>query len=78
LPLIVKINAEGAECAMVLGTPAPAWRAVTEVLVSTHGWAGCTVDELAAHLASAELVRRPRDDDRILRMARRSGAGSSR
>jgi FkbM family methyltransferase len=69
--LIVKINAEGAECAMILGTPAAAWRAVTRVLVATHEWAGCTVEQLAEHLSAAGLVRRAHDDgERMLSMAR--------
>lgn len=70
-PLIVKINAEGAECPMVLGTPAAAWQAVTQALVATHPWAACSADDLAAHLAPAGLHRRRHDEaSQILRMAR--------
>jgi len=70
-PVVVKINAEGAECAMVLGTPPVAFDSVTHALIATHPWAACDADGLAAHLASAGLERQPRaDPSHLLRMAR--------
>ncbi len=69
-PLIVKINAEGAECPMVLGTPAESWRPVAQALVATHPWAPCDADDLAAHLERAGLTRRRVDASQILWMAR--------
>jgi FkbM family methyltransferase len=68
--LLVKINAEGSECPMVLGTPPEAWRRVTQALVATHPWAACDADGLAAHLELAGLVRRRVDASQILWMAR--------
>jgi FkbM family methyltransferase len=69
-PLVVKINAEGAECPMVIGTPPAAWERVTGVLVSTHPWAECGATELAAHLASAGLERAPSRADHVLSLIR--------
>jgi hypothetical protein len=70
-PVVVKVNAEGAECSMVLETPPDAWRAVTHALIATHPWASCRAEDLAAHLAAAGLERRPRDDpSNLLWMAR--------
>jgi FkbM family methyltransferase len=61
-PLVVKVNAEGGECAMVLGTAPECWERVSHVFVATHPWAACDVDELAAHLSRAGLGRRPSGD----------------
>jgi FkbM family methyltransferase len=49
--LVVKVNTEGAECGIVLGTPAEAWIGVSELFVEVHPWATCTAAELAEHLA---------------------------
>ena len=49
--LVVKVNTEGAECEIVLGTPAEAWIGVSELFVEVHPWAKCTAAELADHLA---------------------------
>jgi FkbM family methyltransferase len=49
--LVVKVNTEGAECEIVLGTPAEAWIGVSELFVEVHPWAKCTAAELAEHLA---------------------------
>lgn len=68
--LVVKINAEGAECAMVLGTPPAAWETVSAMFVATHSWAGCDADELAAHLATAGLARGPSRVDHVLSLLR--------
>jgi FkbM family methyltransferase len=57
-PLVVKINAEGAECAMVLRTAPESWRPATHAFVAVHSWAGCTAAELAGHLSLAGLARR--------------------
>ena len=47
--LVVKVNAEGEECAIVLGTPVAGWTVASEVFVEVHPWASCTADELVAH-----------------------------
>ncbi len=69
-PLVVKINAEGGECAMVLGTSPDSWEKVSAAFVATHPWAGCGADELAAHLAGAGLTREPSEADHVLRLGR--------
>ena len=70
-PIVVKINAEGGECSMVLGTPSASWEAVTHAFVATHPWADCRADELAAHLERAGLRRCASvDGDHLLRMSR--------
>lgn len=54
-PLVVKVNVEGEECGVVLGTPAEAWTPVTELYVEMHPWAECTAPEVAGHVAPAGL-----------------------
>ncbi len=51
--LIVKINAEGAECEIVLATPPEKWRLVDEVFVEFHRFAPCRRDEILTHLETA-------------------------
>jgi FkbM family methyltransferase len=53
--LVVKLNVEGEECPIVLGTPAEAWRGVSEVFVEYHPWAGCTAEELTERLLAAGM-----------------------
>jgi FkbM family methyltransferase len=69
-PLVVKINTEGEECAMVLGTPAEAWATASEVFVEVHPWAPCGADELATHLGGAGFSRLPSPLDPVLRLRR--------
>lgn len=54
-PLLVKVNAEGAECSIVLETPLAAWERVTELLVEVHSWAPCTAEDIAAYVSRAGL-----------------------
>lgn len=51
--IIVKVNTEGEECGIVLGTPPPAWEVVSELFVEVHPWAACTAEELTRHVAAA-------------------------
>jgi len=67
-PLVVKINIEGGECGVVLGTPAASWEGVVEVFVETHSWATCTAAELAGHLARAGLSEVPSAMAPVLRL----------
>jgi FkbM family methyltransferase len=69
-PVVVKINIEGEECGVVLGTPAEAWNGVTELYVEMHPWASCTAPELAAHLAPAGLSEVPSAMEPVLRLRR--------
>lgn len=55
---IVKVDAEGAECDIILPTPVEAWRGVDELFVEVHSFAPCGAEEIVAHLAGAELVLR--------------------
>jgi FkbM family methyltransferase len=68
--VIVKIDAEGAECEIVLGTDVNRWRSVDELLLEHHDFAPCTLAELAAHLESAGLVHRERRHDEVDRFSR--------
>jgi FkbM family methyltransferase len=68
--LVVKINIEGEECAVVLETPAGAWERVDELFVEMHPWVTCTAAELAAHLASAGLRQAPSAMEPVLRLRR--------
>lgn len=58
-PLVVKVNAEGAECEIILGSPVSGWGTVVELMVEIHSWAPCTAPELAAHLSGAGLLEAP-------------------
>jgi FkbM family methyltransferase len=63
-PVIVKIDAEGAECDIVLGTPAEAWSAVRQVFLEIHDFAPCTASAIIDHLRAAgmRVVLHERDD----------------
>ena len=76
-PLVVKVNIEGEECGVVLGTPAESWEGVTELFVETHPWATCTPAELAAHLAPAGLSEVPSAMQAVLRLRRAARARSA-
>ena len=69
-PLVVKINTEGEECKIVLGTPPEAWVGVSELFVEMHEWAGCSDTELEAHLAPVGFRRIPTPLERVLRLRR--------
>lgn len=56
--LVVKIDAEGAECEIVLQTDAQSWASVDELLVECHDFAPCALDDLVVHLARAGLIHR--------------------
>jgi FkbM family methyltransferase len=68
--LVVKLNVEGEECGIVLGTPAEAWVAVDELFVEVHPWASCTAPELAAHLAPVGLRQTASPIEPVLRLRR--------
>jgi FkbM family methyltransferase len=53
--VIVKIDAEGAECDIVLRTPVEAWRDVDHVFLEVHDFAPCSADAIVAHLEQAGL-----------------------
>ena len=80
-PLVVKINVEGDECPLVLGTPASSWQHVSELFVEMHPWATCGDDELAAHVEAAGLRSVVGAHPRVLRLRReaepRSGPRSA-
>jgi FkbM family methyltransferase len=57
--LIVKIDAEGAECDICLRTARAAWAHVDELFVETHDAAPCEQRELLGALGEAGLVRAP-------------------
>lgn len=77
-PVVVKLNIEGEECETVLGTPADAWKRVSELLVETHPWATCDADRLAAHVAPAGLIRIASAHRLVLRLRRAGAARSDR
>jgi FkbM family methyltransferase len=62
--LIVKIDAEGAECDIVLRTPVEAWRAVERVFVEIHDFAPCDAPAIITHLRESgmRVVVHERDD----------------
>jgi FkbM family methyltransferase len=63
-PVIVKVDAEGAECEIVLGTDEAAWRAVDAVFLEVHDFAPCSSADVIGHLEEAglSLVLHERDD----------------
>jgi FkbM family methyltransferase len=48
--ILVKIDVEGSECEIVLGTPKESFAAVDELFIEVHAFASCTSRELMAHL----------------------------
>lgn len=68
--LVVKVNVEGEECGVVLGTPATAWEGVSELYVEMHSWAPCTAADLTEHLAPAGLTEVPSAMEPVLRLRR--------
>jgi FkbM family methyltransferase len=56
--LVVKIDAEGAECEIVLQTEARSWSSVDEVLLEYHDFAPCALKDFVVHLGRAGLVHR--------------------
>jgi FkbM family methyltransferase len=54
--LVIKIDAEGAECEIVLQTPLEVWRSVEEVFIEFHEFATCSRSEIVDHLERAGLV----------------------
>jgi FkbM family methyltransferase len=57
--VVVKVNAEGAECDIVIGTPAASWEQAQAVLMEVHSWAPCTAAQLVAHLEESGLHALP-------------------
>ena len=53
--LIVKIDAEGAECDIVLGTSIELWRRVDHIFLEVHDFAPCPSAAIVAHLEQAGL-----------------------
>ena len=53
--LIVKIDAEGAECDIVLGTSIELWRRVDHVFLEVHDFAPCPSAAIVTHLEQAGL-----------------------
>lgn len=62
--VIVKIDAEGAECDIVLGTPVDAWRAVERVFLEIHDFAPCSAHAIINRLRESgmQVVVHERDD----------------
>jgi FkbM family methyltransferase len=63
-PVIVKIDAEGAECEIVLGTDVDVWRGVDAVFLEIHDFAQCSTADIIGHLEQTGLsvVLHERDD----------------
>jgi FkbM family methyltransferase len=51
--LIVKIDAEGAECEIVMETSVDLWRLVDEIYVEIHDFAACGPSQIAEYLRRA-------------------------
>ena len=54
--LIARLDVDGAECDVVLGTPPSRWHVVDELFLELREPAPCERDELVAHLERAGLV----------------------
>jgi len=74
--LIVKVDAEGSECDIVLGTDASAWSDVDEVFLEVHDFAACSAAEIIDHLAAAglQVAVHERDEEADLVVLRRADA----
>jgi FkbM family methyltransferase len=67
--LLVKVDAEGAECELVLETAPDIWRGVDEAFVELHESAPCEPDAIAERLFAAGL-RAVRSDAHMLHVRR--------
>ncbi|MDQ3672667.1 MAG: FkbM family methyltransferase [Actinomycetota bacterium] len=76
--LIVKVNTEGEECAIVLRTPPEAWSKVSELFVEMHEWAPCSAAELAAHLEPVGFRQLPATMAAVSRLHREDAPRSDR
>lgn len=56
--LVVKIDAEGAECDICTGSDSRLWQGVDELFVETHTFADCGPEDIVAALRPAGLVGR--------------------
>jgi len=65
--VVVKLNVEGEECGIVLGTALEAWEGVHEVFVEFHSWASCTIAELSERLMFAGFIPAPHDVEPVFR-----------
>ena len=72
--LVVKLNTEGEECEIVLGTPPEDWSSASEVFIEVHPWAECSTAALAEHLNSAGLREVPSPIEAVLRLHRAEGS----
>lgn len=61
--LVAKIDAEGSECSIVLGTSPDLWNAIDEVFVEAHDFASCSREALITHLCRAGLSYRGTTDE---------------
>ncbi len=76
--LVVKVNTEGEECGIVLGTPPEAWIGVSELFVEMHEWAPCIAAELAAHVEPVGFREIPTEMAAVLRLRRPEAPRSDR
>jgi FkbM family methyltransferase len=74
--VVVKVNTEGEECAIVLGAPPEAWSVVSELFVEMHEWVPCNAAELAAHLTTVGFKELPTAKERVLRLRREAAPRS--
>jgi FkbM family methyltransferase len=68
--VIVKIDIEGMECDVVLGTPEEFWRKAAQIFIETHESASCSWAALASHLEAAGFTESTDQRGGILRMSR--------
>lgn len=56
---IVKVDAEGAECDIILSTAPGGWKNVVDVFLEFHATAPCSLSDVMDHLEQAEFGRVP-------------------
>jgi FkbM family methyltransferase len=49
-PIVLKVDAEGAECAVLLGAPEECFRAICEVVFEYHSFAGCSLESILTRI----------------------------
>ncbi|MGH2396946.1 MAG: fused MFS/spermidine synthase [bacterium] len=71
-PIIAKVNVEGSECEVVLGTDISVWRQVDTILLEIHAFAACNYEQLAGHCSGwifrARTPTQERDFQRRIRV----------
>jgi FkbM family methyltransferase len=69
--VVIKIDVEGSECDLILGTESAEWDLIDELFVEIHPDSTCSGEDIALHLESAGLIRQTDSTVQITHLKRR-------